>query len=940
MLLIFTGTSFGQSTLKGKIIDGTNNDPVEFAKITILGTDKRCVTNSSGEFELINLEEGEFTLEVKAATYNVSLIKKVKVGSKETKELQIDMLPADHEKGTVTVTRKVKKDGVVELIKVQHNLGVISNGISAEDMKKAPDPKASDILKRVTGASIQDNRFIVIRGLSDRYNYAFLNGAPLPSSETDRKAFSIDIFPSNVLSNIRILKTASPELPGEFAGGVISINTVEPTENNYQNISIGGSYHAITTLNNFYQSRDSKLDIIGLGSIDRSLPSEIPSTEIFATLSKDDKARLAQNMKFNWSPISKTALPNTSFQYSLGRNYNFEKNRSFGFAAAYSYQNSMTFSMNTRREFEESATGIVKKMELKDSVFNQNVLNTGMLNFKYNIGKRSYLQLKNLASITSDDKINIRTGVRELDNDPHQYEKATNFWYTQNKLMSSQLIGKHDFEKWVFNWNLGRSDVDRVIPALRRVVYRKYALSEDDPYEQYVAIIQNNGTIPTAAGNMFWSEANEKIYNANYDIEKILEFDSIQINIKIGGMHQFRDRDFTSRNFGFSKYSPNGSGFNSQILLESPSSIFEDANLGMMQNGMGGFKLDEATNVDDSYQASSILNAGFIQFDSKYKGIIKFFGGVRIESYGQSFRYTEFGSNAKQNIDTTVIDFLPSGNVILSITPKMNVRASTYKTVSRPEFRELAPFTFYNFVIDNIVSGDPSLKRAVILNYDVRYEYLIGNGQNFNISGFYKDFTNPIELINRTGTSGAPELYYTNVLSAKTYGAEIEYRFNLGILSKKKDHPIWDQLSINLNGSLIRSSVNTEGISGQNVYAKGRPLQGQSPYIINAAIYYQSLNKEWSVSAAFNRVGQRIYIVGNEQEPSVWENGRNMLDFQVVRTIKDKFEIRCNIKDALAQELVFFQDINKNYKYDKGIDNDWQNTTFGQSISISLKYNF
>jgi TonB-dependent receptor len=939
-LLGFYSTQYAQSTVKGIVKDGSNGDPVENAKITLVGSEKRCLSDANGVFELAGVPKGKYSLEIKASTFNIYVLSDVTIGENEVKELNISMEAADLVKGPVVVTRKVKKDGVVELIRVQHNLGVVSNGISAEDIKKNNDSKVSDVMKRISGASIQDNKFIVIRGLSDRYNYAFLNGASLPSSESDRKAFSFDIFPSNVLSSISVVKTASPSMPGEFAGGIINITTVEPSDKPINSLSLSAGYNAISTFRNFYRSGDSKYDVLGFGGKDRLLPTGIPGSAEYAALDVHERARWAQKMNYNWAPEQRTAMPNSSIQYSIGKTFDFKNKQSLGYVAAYSYQNNQTFSLNTRREFEESSTGVVKRMELVDSVFTQNVLNTGMLNLKYSFSPKSNIQFKNLYSVNAEDKINVRNGVRELDNDPRQWEKATNFWYTQNKALSSQLYGTHDNEKLVFNWNLGYSNVDRVIPALRRVIHRKYSLNEDDPNEQYIAVIQNNGTIPTAAGNMFWSDANESIYSAIYDVEKRFQVDSFNINLKVGAMHQYRNRDFQARNFGFSKYNGGGVNFYDSLLLASPSSIFNDENLGLMANGRGGFKLDEATNVDDSYQASSFLNAGYVQIDGNWKQKIRLNGGLRVESYRQAFNYVEFGSNNDTNITTTVVDFLPSANLIVSLTPRMNIRASSYKTVSRPEFRELAPFTFYNFVIDNIISGDPNLQRATIMNYDLRYEYLIGNGQNFNISGFYKDFTNPIELVNRTGTSGAPELYYTNVPGVTTFGGEIEYRFNLGFLSKKENHKVWDQLSMNINASLIRSRVNLgDSLFGQNEYLDGRPLQGQSPYIINAGIYYQSLDKKWAFSAAYNRVGQRIYIVGNEQEPSVWENGRNLLDFQLVRNFGDKFEMRLNVKDALANELVFFQDLNKNQKFDAG-DNTWQNITFGQTVSLSLKYNF
>jgi TonB-dependent receptor len=939
-LLGVYGTQYAQSTVKGIVKDGSNGDPVENAKITLVGSEKRCLSDANGVFELAGVPKGKYSLEIKASTFNIYVLSDVTIGENEVKELNIAMEAADLVKGPVVVTRKVKKDGVVELIRVQHNLGVVSNGISAEDIKKNNDSKVSDVMKRISGASIQDNKFIVIRGLSDRYNYAFLNGASLPSSESDRKAFSFDIFPSNVLSSISVVKTASPSMPGEFAGGIINITTIEPSDKPINSLSLSAGYNAISTFRNFYRSGDSKLDVLGFGGKDRLLPTGIPGSAEYAALDVHERARWAQKMNYNWAPEQRSAMPNSSIQYSLGKTFDFKNKQSLGYVAAYSYQNNQTFSLNTRREFEESATGVVQRMELRDSVFTQNVLNTGMLNLKYSFSPKSNIQFKNLYSVNAEDKINVRNGVREMDNDPRQWEKATNFWYTQNKALSSQLYGTHDNEKLVINWNLGYSNVDRVIPALRRVIHRKYSLNEDDPNEQYIAVVQNNGTIPTAAGNMFWSDANESIYSAIYDVEKRFQIDSFNINLKVGAMHQYRNRDFQARNFGFSKYNGGGVNFYDSLLLASPSSIFNDENLGLMANGSGGFKLDEATNVDDSYQASSFLNAGYVQIDGNWKQKIRLNGGLRVESYRQAFNYVEFGSNNDTNITTTVVDFLPSANLIVSLTPRMNIRASSYKTVSRPEFRELAPFTFYNFVIDNIISGDPNLQRATIMNYDLRYEYLIGNGQNFNISGFYKDFTNPIELVNRTGTSGAPELYYTNVPSVTTFGGEIEYRFNLGFLSKKENHKLWDQLTINLNASLIKSRVDIgDSLFGQNEYPDGRPLQGQSPYIINAGIYYQSQDKKWAFTAAYNRVGQRIYIVGNEQEPSVWENGRNLVDFQLTRNFGEKFEMRLNVKDALANELVFFQDLNKNQKFDEG-DNEWQNVTFGQTVSLSLKYNF
>jgi TonB-dependent receptor len=723
-----------------------------------------------------------------------------------------------------------------------------------------------------------------------------------------------------MIDNLMVMKTASPDLPGEFAGGIIDINTSEPKNENTHTIQIGGSHNTIATFRNF-----KTYDVES-----RGLPN-INGTIDFQNLSKQERSEVAKLMDFTWSTKDRLALPNPSIQYTLSRNIKLKKKQTLSFILTYNYQNNFNYNNIVRREFEEQATGVVKKMELNDSVFTQSVLNSGMLNLVYKINENNTIKFKNIYSVNSEDKVNVRNGVRELDSDPRQWEKSTNFWYTQNNFLTNQLLGIHTIKENKFNWSVGYSNVKRDIPNLRRVVYRKYSLNEDDPTEQYVAVVQQNGTIPTAAGNMFWSESDEKIISARYDLT--IPFKEVN-SIKIGGWNQFRMKDFQSRNFGFSQYKPNGSTFNSNLLLLPMGQIFSIENMGLLSNGQGGFKLDEATKVDDSYNANSLLNSFYTMVDYKLDKW-RFTGGVRLESYNQNFNYIEFGSNLNKNIDTTVIDLLPSVNVIYNFNKKMKLRGSISQTVSRPEFRELAPFNFYNFILDNITSGNPYLKRTKITNCDIRYEVYPGSGQIISLSGFYKNFDNPIETINRTGTSGAPELYFSNIDRSQSFGGELEFRFKLGFLSKVENHKLWDQLTLYSNVSLIKSVVNMDEVIGAG---GNRPLQGQSPYIINSGLFYTNKKEDFNVTLSYNVIGPRIYIVGNQQEPSVWENGRNVIDFQLAKSYK-KFEIKLNIKDILAQKLIYFQDLNGNQKYDTE-DNRWQEITFGQTVSLSVRYKF
>jgi len=936
-LVITSFLGFSQTvSIQGKVTDAKTGETIPGVKIMVEGQGKGAYTDFDGNYKVLDLADGAYTLTFKYDTYRIDTVKNIQVNAQSPAIVNVKLSMAVQEITEMNVSKTVQRDNNAGTVQMQIKSAQVMDGISSETIKRGTDSKASDVLKRVSGASVQDNKFVVIRGLSDRYNFALINGASLPSSESDRKAFSFDIFPSNMLDNLYIIKSATPDLPGEFAGGVIEINTTEPKETNFQSIQVSGAFNTLATFRNFHTSGSSPVDFLGFGAGFRAIPEGIPSTDAFALLNKDEKANLAQQMNFSWGSDKRKALPNGSLQYTIGRTIKM-KESSLGLVFAYSYQNNFNTNKTIRREFEEQATEVVKKMELTDSVFTQTILNAAMFNMTYKLSDKHKISFKNMYSVNSDDRVNIRRGVRELDNDPRQWERSTNSWYTQNNLLSSQLIGDHKVGKGKLVWNLGFSDVRRNIPNLRRVVYRKYSLEETDPIEQYVAVIQANGTIPTAAGNMFWSKSNEKIISARYDYSLPVAIDSNKIEFKVGAMHQYRTRDFEARNFGFSQYKPTGSSFQSELLLLPENEIFSSENFGVLDNGQGGFKLEEASSVDDSYQASSFLNAGYLMADAKIGKFVRIIGGARLESYNQKFNYIEFGSNLEKRIDTTVIDILPSLNLVFPITKRMNIRASYYKTVSRPEFRELAPFAFYNFLMDNILSGNPELKRAVIHNFDLRYEYAPGKGQIFSVSGFYKDFTDPIELINRTGTSGAPELYFTNVSKVVNLGAELEYRLNLGFLKETEDTTFWDNSTLYTNFSYIRSKVDLAGVIGSGT---DRPLQGQSPYLINAGFSYFDEKSGWAFNASYNVVGQRIYIVGNVQEPSVWENGRNIVDIQVSKLINEKFEVKLNVKDLLAQDLVFFQDLNGNKKLDNGIDNPWQEINYGQTVTLSFKYLF
>jgi len=921
--------------LTGSVINQTTGEKVEMARIKVEGLNKGGFSDSVGVYTIGGLKAGTYTITCTVDQMGTDTMKNIVINAGQTTTLDFQLKSSIKTLTDFNIAIQKNKESVNETEKMKQKNASVIEIIGKDAFNKSPNSNAAEIFKRVSGASVQDNKFVVVRGLSDRYNFALINGAALPSSESDRKAFSFDLFPANMIDNLMITKSATPDLPAEFAGGVININTTEPKSKNFQNIQITSAYNTLSTFKQFKTYDGTPTDFLGYGTAGRSIPSGLASTTDFDVMSVEEKANQAKKINTSWATRNRTALPNFNLQYTLGRSINLKDSSQLGYVLAYSYQNNFSINQINRKEFEEQAAGTITTNNLTDTVYTNSVVSSAMANFKYSYGRKNTLQFKNLYTVNSDDKVNVRQGNRDITGDNNN-ERSTNMWYTQNNLYTGQLIGSHENRNQLkFNWVLGFSNVRRDIPNLRRTVYQ-----QTETTDPYFAIVQQNDISTLGAGNMFWSTLNENNVNSRYDFSKLFTWGKTKNDIKVGGMHQFRTRSFASRNLGFSMYDPAGpASFNSSLLLLSPDKIFAPENMGLMADGNGGFKLEEGTNVDDSYQASSFLNAAFAMIDSKLSEKLRIIAGARFESYNQKFHYIEFGSNLPQDLDTTVMDVLPSINLVYSPVKKLNLRFSASQTVSRPEFRELAPFIFYNFVNDNLTSGDPKLKRAKINNYDFRAEYFPGKGQVISVSGFYKQFFNPIELLLRTGTSGTPELYYDNVGNVQAYGTELEYRVNLGFITPTDTSSFWKNFTLYTNAALIRSKVDLSDFVGQAEYV-GRPLQGQSPYLINAGIYFTEPRTQISFNASYNVVGQRIAIAGSVQEPSVWENRRHVIDLQLVKNFTDKFEIKLNVKDLLAQDLVFFQDINKNKKYDATVDNTWQQITFGQTISLSLKYNF
>lgn len=959
--------------ISGVVVDSKTGETLPGATAMIEGTSKGAQADFDGKFTINNVTPGKITLVVSYISYTSKKITDVVVkdGDVTNVNIQLDASTAG-DLAEVEVVVTLNKENNTALVLQQKNNASVSDGISAETIRRSPDRSTSDVLKRVSGASIQDNKFAIVRGLNERYNAAYLNGAPLPSTESDRKAFSFDIFPSNMLDNLVITKTARPDLPGEFAGGIIDITTKNIPEKNFITFNAGGGYNTVATGKEQLYYKGGKTDWLGVDDGTRALTQEMPSYEDFPT-DVHKQAELAKKLPTtDWGVYNKTFSPNSTFQFAGGFNVKRKEKDFFGVMASLSYQNTNNMVATERISYLSGIPGSETDPLLVDKTFsdknyqNQKLIG-GLLNFGLKLNENNSISFKNLYSINTEDRLIYRSGSTTPNELNPNMVRAFALWFTQNNILTSQLIGDHYLPKPKIKlaWNGSFSDVKRDVPNLRRHVYQKLTRVEpivvdpseppiinplDTVYSAAFGTPQSNS--PDYSGVSIWALLKEKIYSYKLDASRLFKVNSnITIEPKIGGFFQYRDREFNFRQFIYAPYNLSGGSvtFSNSLSYLTPDQLYTSANMGIITpstntnpQNVGGFLIGESTYPNSSYNANSRLIASYAMFDFKYKSVFRVITGARFESYSQSLSYFDKLYQVNKKVitqDTVWNDLLPSVNMVYSPTEKSNIRFSYSKTLNRPEFRELAPFNFYDFNINYSLEGDPTLNYCKIDNYDLRYEIFPGAGQLFSISGFYKKFLNPIEIFQSLNRGN---LRYGNAKEGYVLGTELEYRLNLGVF-KKEDSSIVSNILHNTtifsNLALFKSEI-----VGAAEYTYNRPLQGQSPYIINAGITYNDKKHDYAFSLMLNRIGPRIAFVGNYLFQEIWEYSRTVLDMQVTKSfLKEKLELRLNVRDMLAnnQPLIYIQNFDsKPLDYKNGTYSDFWNSRLGTTISLSIGYKF
>jgi TonB-dependent receptor len=926
IFLIVSSAALAQNgTISGVVTDQATGETVIGANVVIQGTTVGTATDIDGKFAISNVKPGTYNVQVSFVTYKSHLIPDVVVESGKITEIKIQMHEdvSQLQEVVVTGTREINND--FSLIQSIKEAKLVVSGISAEQITRLPDRDAAQIAARVPGVTIADNRFILIRGVPERYNQVMMNGIIAPSTEIDKRSFSFDLIPSNAIDQMLIYKSGAANLPGDFAGGVIRMITKRPTEERYIKFGTTVGYRSNTTFGDYVSSEGSSTDVFGFDNGFRDLPSNFPtSTQLKATTRTSSmRERAGKSLTNNFDNTT------TSAPLDMGANLTISQPFSLGSVdfknvTILSYSNSYQRTSAAFKRYNSFDDNVnLERFSYTDNFYGNDVRVNAVHNWLIDFNDNFNIEFKNLFVQLGENETILRNGT-DFYQLPNYDRQNYSYHYLSRSILSSQLEGNHRFgEKNTLNWVFGYNGISRNEPDFRRfrTIRDNSFRGTEEPFLMQLP----------AAGNLFetgrfWSDLNDKGYSNGVNFERKIGSDENNGSIQVGYFTEYKTRTFDARYMNY--LYPDGPDFDPAVgeeLRRLPlSDIFSPQNI----SNENGFVVEEGTTPQDHYEGSNLLASGYIGGSYSF-GKLDLSGGFRAE-YNRQELTSKSNQGGLIEVNNPVFAPLPMLNAAFNVSDRALLRAAYSRTVNRPEFRELAPFLYYNFEYEVAVYGNPDLNTAFVNNIDFRYELYPNAGELFSIGAFYKTFSNPIEQYLQI-TSENPQLYFDNAVSAYNYGAELEIRKSLASLGVSR---ILRNTSVNLNAAWIYSTVD---IGAQATNQVDRPLQGQSPYILNAGLYYNDEETGFGVNAAYNVFGPRIYSVGDVLFPTWWEMPRHSMDFQISKTFRNRFETKLNIQNALNTPFRIVQDSNLDNKIseNEAIIYKYQ---LGTQFSVGLSY--
>jgi hypothetical protein len=929
--------------IRGNIKDASTKETLIGATVVLQGTTIGATTDFDGNFRIDKVASGNYNLVISYISYDNEIVR-VEVGNGKEANVNIELKLASVNIDEVEVVGKRRDNTEVSLVSTIKAGNLIVSGISAQQISKSQDKDAAEVIRRVPGITITDGRFIIVRGLMERYNSVMLNGSTAPSFEADKRAFSFDAIPSGMINNILIYKSPAPELPADFAGAAINVETKSNADENSLVVSYNAKYIQHTTFNNNFQTyKGGRTDWLGFDDGTRDIPKGVPDPAGFKDLytwkSIDDYlqkttelVKVSKLFSNNWETKNKAPLPDQSLSITLQHRFVIGK-ASLGNISSLSYNSSSDYLSVNRLEYQdysEAQNRVIKDFDFHDQKSKESTKIGFIHNWNLLYGKNQKLEFRNFLNQMGNKSTTLRNGVNYYNVDTI---RAYDLRYESRFIYSGQLAGEQNFnhDRTKINWMAGYGFTKNDQPDNRRLTFVLDSDPNSDRHGEYFLRMQN---VPNAymAGRL-WLNLEEKVTNYKIDLEhqfKVFNSETAWI-LKAGASYEHKKRSFSSNLIGAITYSKPP-----DILYNPVTEIFGTENIYFDQTAPyneDGITYRDNTGAKDSYDGEDHTIAAYVGLKIPIVKKVNIYGGVRVEKFKRKISnfYEKTGNTDNLDILRDTLNFFPSVNATYNLNEKNLLRFSFGKTINRPEFREMSNFDYQDFDMFAIIHGNDTLKSAYIDNYDFRYEWYPSNGEIVSVAAFYKDFTNPIEIFLIPAGSGYDYKPF-NTEKAYSMGLELdarkqflEFENSVGFLHHLKD------LTVIFNASLIKSEINTS----KQAFAidEKRVMQGQSPYIVNLGLNYANPISKLSIDINYNRLGKRIAYVGTPLNPHTWELPRNSLDLTLKKEIGRRVTLKAGIKDLLNNPVRFVQ----YYGSDNSIEADTYRYTPNRSFTAGIE---
>ena len=883
LLSLFTRPIRAQenSRITGKITDAVTGEPL--IGVAVLGHGRPlAVSGAQGRYTTEKIASDTCMLTFRYIGYQSRVVHGIHLSSQTPTTLDVALKPsAAQALSQVTVMAQYRQASVNALYARQKNNAVQSDGISAQQIRQSPDAHTGAVLKRINGLSVEDQKFVIIRGLGSRYNSTLMNGTVMPSTEPDRQAFAFNAIPANVVDHIVVRKTSSPASPGDAAGGAVDIHTKDFPEKKFLTLTAGTAYQSETSFRSFYSGREARdYDLLGFRDKANALPDAFQRVRrTYANLPVQQKLAVSKAFPATYgSQLKGKAAPPLDLRLAAGNSKTFDNGNRLGYIAAVHYSTDKKIVSGDKADFLLDKE---QRYQYQDKRYDQVYRQSALVNIAYQFGPHR-LSLKNFYSNTLNHQLIRRTGTLFEGADSHYQLQGLHNQTTQDGLLNTVLSGQHQQigGKLQIDWSLSYGRSYRYQPDQQ--IISAFQLSPEDPYTLHLS--NSNSPAIKNAGRIY-SGLHENIYSGRLDFFwPVLLFGREQ-KLQLGVNTTRNDRHFNILALGYaSALDPYGGGAVVPLGKDPDfNGIFSSDRMDQYKILLAGIP----QNTKD-YTGEADLHAAYLMADTRFSDRWRLVWGARMEHHQQQLLSA---GQAKQDYERTNI--LPSLNLSWSV-PKWILRMAYSRTVNRPLFRELAAFRYYDYEQEFIISGNPDLLPASNDNLDFRAAYYPAAGEVLSFSLFYKNFDHPIEQTNQ----GNQVLTYNNADRAIDYGMELEIRKRLNFI---RSTGLFSHLTFYANASLIKGQVSFdhEEVS--------RPLQGQSPYLLNGGIHYTTPDERFAFAVSYNRMGQRLQFRGEQEGLDTYEKARDLLDVHISKQLFGKAaQLQLNVSDLLASPHILY----------------------------------